>query len=214
MKILLCATAVMLSLASQSLAQIRITEWAYQGADGEFVELTNIGNIPIDMTGWSFDDDSGVAGTFDLSFFEIVQPGESVLWTDADADLFRAAWGLGPAIKIIGDSIPGLGRNDQINIFDADDTLVDSLTYGDQDFPGTIRTQNVSGNPISPKALGKDNVSRWLFSSSGDAFATYSSTAGDLGNPGMYTGATVPEPASLIMGAGCLMGLLLSRRRS
>jgi hypothetical protein len=33
-----------------------ITEWMYNG--NEFVEFTNLGTEPIDMTGWSFDDSS------------------------------------------------------------------------------------------------------------------------------------------------------------
>ena len=33
---------------------------------GEFIELMNIGNTPIDMTGWSFDDSSRTAGSFSI----------------------------------------------------------------------------------------------------------------------------------------------------
>ena len=32
-----------------------ITEWMYQGANGEFVEFTNTGTTPVDLAGWSFD---------------------------------------------------------------------------------------------------------------------------------------------------------------
>ncbi|HVP11421.1 MAG TPA: lamin tail domain-containing protein, partial [Phycisphaerae bacterium] len=42
---------------------MQITEWMYQGANGEFVEFTNTGSTPVDMTGWSYDDDSAVPGT-------------------------------------------------------------------------------------------------------------------------------------------------------
>ena len=50
--------------------QVVITEWMYNpvGRRGsEFVEVTNIGGEPVDMTGYSFDDDSRAAGTFSLA---------------------------------------------------------------------------------------------------------------------------------------------------
>ena len=35
-------------------AQIQITEWMYNGANGtgEYVELTNLGSAGVDFTGW------------------------------------------------------------------------------------------------------------------------------------------------------------------
>ena len=45
---------------------IQITEYSYQSANGEFVEFTNTGNSAVDMTGWSFDDNSRIAGSFSL----------------------------------------------------------------------------------------------------------------------------------------------------
>ncbi len=48
-------------------AQMRITEWMYSGTGAEFVEFTNIGASAIDLTDWSYDDDSAAAGAFVLS---------------------------------------------------------------------------------------------------------------------------------------------------
>jgi hypothetical protein len=73
--------------------QIRITEWMYDGAGGEWVELTNVGGAPVDLTGWSYDDDSATVGVFSLSGFGVVQPGESVVFTEATVAAFRSAWG-------------------------------------------------------------------------------------------------------------------------
>lgn len=58
---------------------IQITEYSYQSANGEFVEFTNTGNSAVNMTGWSFDDNSRIAGSFSLSGFGVVKPGESVI---------------------------------------------------------------------------------------------------------------------------------------
>src|SRR5690606_27411600 len=96
-------------------ATIRITEFMYQGSAeppseaGEFVELTNLGTDAVDFSGWSYDDDSREPGVFDLTDFGLVQPNESVIFTDWNADLFRNSWGLAQEVKIIGFSSPGLG---------------------------------------------------------------------------------------------------------
>ncbi|WP_164473232.1 lamin tail domain-containing protein, partial [Clostridium sp. E02] len=123
---------------------MQITEFMYQGANGEFIEFTNVGTAPVDLTGWSFDDDSRLAGTVDLSAFGAVQPGESVILAEASEAEFRAAWGLYASFKVVGGLTTNLGRADEINLFDASGNLVDRLTYSDQTFPGTPRTQGIS----------------------------------------------------------------------
>ncbi|MFU8829255.1 MAG: lamin tail domain-containing protein [Phycisphaerales bacterium] len=141
-------------------ADTRITECMYSGAGGELIESTNLSDAPVDMSGWSFDDDNfggGAIGPFDLSGFGIVEPDEWVNLTEANAEVLRAAWSLIAEVKIVGDLGRGdgssIGRNDEIDIFDADGELVDHLTYGDQDFPGTIRTQNISGDATGDGAV-------------------------------------------------------------
>lgn len=184
---------------------MRITEWMYQGASGEFIEFTNRSNEPVDLTGWSFDDDHGNPGAFDLSAFGLVQPGESVVLTESPAESFRAAWGLGPQVKIVGElgSVSGhnIGRNDELNLYDADGVLVDRLAYGDQVFPGSIRTQNRSGQTCR-EALGLNDVHAWELSALADAYGSFAATTGDIGTPGSYhalscDGAPVPCPGDL-----------------
>jgi hypothetical protein len=169
---------------------VRITEYMYSGAGGEFIELTNVSDAAIDMTGFSYDDDRAVAGNFSLSAMGVVQPGESVLITEAAAETFRAAWGIAPSVKIIG----GLGttaggnnlaRNDEINIFDASGAVIDRLTYGDQTFTGTIRAQNASGQP-SRETIGQNEIAGWNKSVLGDVFGSWRSSGNDLGTPGYY----------------------------
>lgn len=201
--VIACVTA---SLSGSAFAQIRITEWAYQGANGEFVEITNLGGTPVSMTGWSFDDDSRLPGIVDLSAFGILAPGESAIITEALASDFRTAWGLPASVKVIGGNTANLGRNDEINIFDGF-TLVDRLTYGDQNFPGTIRTQNRSGITL-PSNWGANNVAGWFFSTVGDVYGTWTSSGGDIGNPGIIPTAGT---SSLLAIAG--LGLLRRRRR-
>jgi hypothetical protein len=159
------------------------------------------------MTGWSFDDDSNLPGVVDLSSYGLVAPGESVILTEILAADFRTNWGLAPSVKVIGGNLANLGRNDVINIFQGV-TLVDRLAFGDQNFAGTIRTQNTSGI-TNPANYGANNVAGWFLASNGDAFGSRISALGDIANPGV---AAVPAPGALILAAAGA-GLAVRRRR-
>ena len=180
----LIVTGLVLFLAQLAPADLVISEWMYSGTNGEFVEFTNIGPDPIDMTGWSFDDDSQVPGTVDLSAFGVVYPGQSVILTEAVASEFAAAWGLS-GVAIIGSNTANLGRNDQINLYDAGNNLVDQLSYGDQAYPGTPRTQYYSCNiPATDYGYTVAQTS-WVLAAVGDVYGSWASTGGDVGSPGI-----------------------------
>jgi predicted extracellular nuclease len=207
------AALLLATLATSAKSGVVITEWAYQSGVGEYIEFTNTGNAPVDLTGWSFDDDSRLPGVFSLSPFGTIAVGESVVITEATAAAFRTDWGLAPSVKVLGGYTNNLGRNDEINLFDASDALADRLTFGDQNIPGTIRTQERSGNPITLAALGMNNVSQWQLSFVGDAYGSYTAVSGAIGNPGI--GAyVVPEPSAVVLLAlGCVsLGVLRARK--
>ncbi len=198
---------------------VYITEWMYQSAVadelGEFFEISNLGSAPVDFTNWSYDDDSRVSLTFNLSAFGIVQPGESVIVTEISAELFRERWNLDSSVKVIGLMNPNLGRNDEINLFDNELNLVDRLSYGDQNVPGSIRARYNTGRPGSEAVIGANNVAGWVLSAVGDAEGSWRSTVGDVGSPGYTSFATVvPEPgtyALMLAGLGAVASL--ARRR-
>lgn len=185
-----------------ALPNIQITEYMYQGANGEFMEFTNLGTTAVDFTGWSYDDSGRTPGTVDVSAFGIVQPGESVILTEATEADFRAAWGLSASVKVIGGLTRNLGRADEINLYDNNGELIDRLTYGDQTFPGTIRTQAISGW-TDPGNLDAVNINPdWIFSTVGDAQNSVASTGGDIGNPGFYNVNITPIPGITIIQSG------------
>ncbi len=170
---------------------MRITEWMYSGASGEFVEFTNTSDQPIDMTGWSMDDSGATPGAFSLDAFGVVQPGESVVVTESVAADFRNAWDLGDEAKVIGELgvVTGnnFGRSDRIHLYNAGGGVEDQLFYGDETFPGSIRTQNASGQaPCS--ALGRNDVMVWELSDVGDAYGSVAATSGDVGTPASFVG--------------------------
>lgn len=193
-----------LGTTTSAFAQMRVTEWMYSGNSSEFIEFTNIGAAPIDMTGWSFDDDSRTPGTVSLSGFGIIAPGASALLIEAtDASLFRTQWAAMPGIAsvpIIAGNPANLGRNDEINLYDHTNAQVDRLTFGDQNIPGSIRTQNRSGW-VSFTGLGANDVFQWTLSSVGDLQGSVNSATAtlDTASPGRHV---IPEPASLALLAG------------
>jgi len=167
---------------------MRITEYMYSGSDGEFFELTNLSGAPIDLTGWSYDDQSAVPGTFDLSAAGIVAAGESVIITESTPSAFVTAWGLS-GVTVLGSSTAPLGRNDQINVFNDLGEVVDRLTYGDEDFPGSVRARDASASVCSG-GLGQEDPYSWFLAYPGDAQNSVASAGGDLGSPGSWSAST------------------------
>ena len=210
-------------------SSVRITEYMYQGGHagvsganewGEFVEFTNIGTTAVDMTSWSFDDDSRTAGSVNFgSIFGVVAPGQSVILTDLTAARFRSIWSLDSSVKVYGNNGANLGRADELNLYNSSGTLEDRLTFGDQSGLGP-RTQRVSANPNSLAALGANTANTWILSSIGDAEGSRRSSfaaaeLAELGNPGTSRFAPVPLPAAawlMLSGLGAVGAF--SRRRA
>ncbi len=179
-------------LAQVASGQMAITEWMYSGTDGEFIEFTNVGTVPVDMSGWSFDDGSQTPGTVDLSAFGVVDPGESVILTEAVAADFAAAWEL-TGVTIIGESTTNIDRNGQINLYDSSDVLVDQLSYGDENYPGTPRTQYASCN-IPASDYGQTIAQTdWSLAAVRDIFGSRTSAGGDIASPGRIVGYALSD---------------------
>ena len=97
---------------------------------------------------------------------------------------------LGGLGAVVGSN--NLGRNDQIHVFNATNVLQDRLDYGDETFPGTIRTQNRSGQATC-EFIGTNTVSGWVLSALGDAFGSFASAGNDLGTPGTFGGCSAGD---------------------
>jgi uncharacterized protein len=213
MKKLIVLLVLALGVNAMAATSIQITEWAYQGANGEFVEFTNVGSSAIDMTGWSYSDSSRVAGHVSLSAFGTVASGESVILTETAADTFKTAWGLSSTVKVIGGNLTdNLGRSDEINIYDSLNNLIDRLTYNDQASPKQgPRTQNISCTIPQADFSLTTASSSWTLSSVGDVYGSWKSSGNDIGNPG-YNTYNIPEPATILLFSAAAAFLRLRKK--
>lgn len=209
--------------ASAATLSMQITEYMYQGLGtaglGEYVEFTNLSGSAIDMTGWSFDDNTRQPGSQSLSAFGVVAAGESVILTEDTAASFRTRWNLAGTVKVIGGNTNNLGRSDEINLYDAGNNLIDRLTYDDVGLGGP-RTSGFSANVLFAN-LGLNRPASTVASTQSDGYGSIknSTGAGEIGNPGFYYAASaaspVPVPAAawlMVSGLGAL-GSLVRRRR-
>jgi len=182
------------ALAADS--DIRITEWEYNGS--EFIEATNLGDAPVDLSGWSFSDSGRTPGDLPLDALGSIAAGESFLISEDSAADFRAEWGLAETVKVLGDNGVNLGRGDEINLYDAADELVDRLTYddeaGDGDPAKAVRTHEHSAW-LPESAIGQNTASAAVLSTVGDAEGSWASLGGHVGSPGTSSlGAPAEEP--------------------
>jgi alkaline phosphatase D len=96
----------------------------------DFFEITNVGDRIADLTGWKWDDDSqDIAEAIALTGELQLLPGESLIVTSLNATAFRDWWGLNDSVKVSDNEGPGLGKNDGIALFDANDQLYLFFTY-------------------------------------------------------------------------------------
>lgn len=202
------ALIALMTAAGTAQAQLYITELMYSGGGDEFVEFTNTGSTAIDVTGWTYATAS--AGSYDMSALGIIGAGESVIITQSDAQSFRDNWGLASGVNILGGLVNTLARNDTISIYDASNSLIDQLAYGDSDFEGSVRPREYSAN-VLPGSLGLNDPYSLVLSAGGDLFGSWLSGEFDRGNPGSYP---VPAPSALlVLGAGTVVARRRRRTR-
>lgn len=202
MKPLYLTLAAIAAATVSASAQVRITEFSYKGLFGEFIELANTGSTTVDLTGWSYDDNSDVAGTVTLPSVSLAQ-NQTIIITEVSDAVFRQAWyedseedvplGL---IDILENNTTNLGRSDQINIYNSSNVRQDRLTYNDQG-TGTVdgpRTEDISAKPGPTTSFGTDNFSTWILSGTGEGGtpngnawkAGAPGATGPIGSPGVY----------------------------
>ncbi len=208
---LLCAAAVPTHSA------ILITEVAPWSSgnppvSADWFELTNTGPSAVAITGWRMDDSSNnPALAVALQGITSIAPGESVIFLESSnaaiAAIFKTAWfgASAPAGLQVGTySGGGVGLStdgDAVNIYDASDALMASVTFGASDATAPLQSFDNSAG-LNGEAIA-------LLSAVGAHGAFLAANASQIGSPGV-----VPEPgtyALLLAGLGAIAAI--ARRR-
>lgn len=196
----LVALAASMSFAHAGNQDVYITEFTYTALFGEFVEVTNThATDTVDLTDWSFDDNSRIAGTVAFPADDLLA-GKSVIITEVSEAIFVQAWYTEPSKSrngaiIVANSTANLGRSDEINIYDGSNILVDRLTYNDQATGAAPRSEDVSVVPVGTALGANDYTSAvsdgngWVISVAGVSAAWKAGVpgaTGPAGSPGTY----------------------------
>lgn len=214
-------------LASLAHAQLAITEInSNSDATDDWFEITNVGGSAVDITGWGFDDyPEDVEKIVPLAGVSSIGAGESVVFLQLDEDLgtpavdqigmFRDAWGGLAGVQIGYHNGSGLGKDDGVTIFDADQMKVLQQIYFDPnlDPAADIHAGEWAGGTNIDSAIwdpSSDPSSPMFTAPVAGQFGAFAASDGGLGSPG----AAVPEPSSALMAlAGCFALLALRRNR-
>jgi len=101
--------------------------------DVDWWELTNTGPIPVNLLGYSWDDNHQRIG---MNVFPdmMIDANESMIIrdrVDASEDLWRGDWNLGPEVIIYApNTFSRLGNDDGVFLYDDTGQLITSITYG------------------------------------------------------------------------------------
>lgn len=214
---IVCAAAGLSSVASADLVITEIQTKSMFDVE-DYIEITNFGNTAVDITNWSFDDESAafiessaLQGITSIAAGEtvlIIQPSE----TDenepgfdpaAEIAAFRAYWGGLSGVQIGYHLGAGLGKGDAAYFFDAMGNVALFLEYGDGDNvdPSDLIDDTHAGEWVGAT---ENDSAIWVPGSNGEftspvggVFGSFQNGDGNWGSPGV-----VPTP-----GAAALLGL-------
>lgn len=187
--------------------------------NGDWFEIHNTGVSAINLTGWSWDDDSQIAGTHSFGGVTIVAGGfalvvdeNSSLITNWAADV----WGItpSPTLVLVNNSMTngfsGLGApGDGIYIYDSSNSLQAFVTFGTAT-GGTSFEWDAGGNSLGLSVVGQNGAyTAFLNGDDGgtDTNPALYSPGSDIASPG-----AIPEPSAALLGALGLLALMRRRR--
>jgi hypothetical protein len=216
MKRLILAGFIALLSLSAAQAQLAITEIMTGEADKnhpDWWELKNYGATDIDLTGYSWNDDShgGLSGADSAPFTGVtIHAGETIIATEikgavTDAASFRAWWGLDPSVQVVvlNAADPGLGdTGDAVRLWSTNLIALGSNTNVlDLEQAPEFLVQRVNTIDINtPGADGRtityntNDGSYSIISSNGVLGAFVAATTADVGSPGV---AQAPTPVTI-----------------
>lgn len=145
----------------------------------DWFEITNYGSTAVDLAGFSWDDNSYLAGT--VVFPNVsVAPGEALVVTQIDSAneaAFRSTWNLGPWVQVLfnedfATAQPGFSANgDGVALFDSSATPIE-----------ICRAEYTAA--LAGFSVEYDTACMYLGNAAVGVRGAYTSTGGDVGSPG------------------------------
>ncbi len=187
-------------------------------ANDDWFELTNTGPIALSLVGWSWDDDSRIAGTAGFGSITSIGPGESIIVTGeaasagTEAASWRANWGIPNTVQVAtltNAGFPGLSgpNGDTIYIFDNTNAVVTFQIFGPAT-TGTTFEWDTSGNSLGLSVVGQNGAHKAV----SNGWLVNPGPGTDIGSPGVAV-APVPEPRVVAMLTASLLVVLYGIRK-
>ncbi|HVU08445.1 MAG TPA: immunoglobulin domain-containing protein [Verrucomicrobiae bacterium] len=199
---------------SQARAQLAITEVMTSEVDGshpDWWELTDFGTNSVDLTGYSWNDDShgGFSGADSAPFTGVtIHPGESIVVTEqkgvvTNATTFRDWWGIGDSVQVVvlNAADPGLGAGgDTVRLWNTNIAALGSNTNGldlDQAPDFLVDKVDTLGAPAGNSLICNTNDGTFgITNVVGVNGAFVAATTTDVGSPGIAS--TNPGPIVIV----------------
>ncbi len=176
----------------------------------DYWELTNVGETPVDLSNWKWDDDSrnpADAAAVTIPNGTTIAAGESIIFTVASAATFRSWFGISDSVKVVTGG-PGLGQGDGIALFDNTGTEIFFFSYAASGFTQSNGSgaagghAGASGGGTATAALvidptfGSTLAGRRYTAAVAGTFGAFATTfsAAEIGSPGV-TGLGTTAPA-------------------
>ena len=173
-------------------------------ANADWWELFNSGSSAVDLTGYSWDDDTQTAGSADFNGLTLAAGGTLIICGEtigAEA-AWRSVWGLDGSVAVVNlgnTEFQNLGStSDGIYVYDSLSQLVTNVIFGAAT-AGYSFEWNTSGESLGLSVNGENG-----------AFQAGPTAGGgpDIASPGV----AIPEPLTGLLTGFCGLGLLLYRR--
>ncbi|MCD6393801.1 MAG: lamin tail domain-containing protein [Planctomycetes bacterium] len=203
-------------------AELVITEIMSESAnggeiDGDWWELTNTGPSSVNLTGYSWDDESHQIPGAVIFGNIIIEAGESIIIIDVPADvaeeLWKPVWSLGAEVNVYNreshfTGIPhGLGSSDGVFLYDTGNVLVTSVTYPSRT-TGFSNEWAIDGTFLGLSVSGENGAYQAMSDVASPGHAVQSEPCSSSGKMLYWTDKDLSKIQRLNLDSGCLEDIL------
>lgn len=178
-------------------------------SNGDWFELTNTGTLSVNISGWSWDDDSNTPGTAGFGALTMIDPGQSIVVvreTAGQEAAWASDWGISGVTLVnvgAGTGVPDFSvSGDTLFVYDNTNAQVATVTFG-ASTEGFSFEWDGFGNPLGLSVNGENGA---IQAASNGA----SGSGVDVGSPGV---AQIPEPSRVLLFLFGSLSLTVRRRQ-